>query len=79
MLLVGKQLADMGQQTCYKYWLKLKDTICPCLDYLQDLAPKIEFIEPVAQAGQGVIMKVRIEDNIYALKLVRLSPVSPYL
>lgn len=64
----------MGQQTCWKYWLKLKDTFCPCLDHLQDKAPKIEFVEPLGHSGQGVVMKVLIENKIYALKLVRLSP-----
>lgn len=57
--------------TCWKVWLKRKAEICPFLPDKRDIFPNIEFLELVSAAGHSYIFKVRHEDKICALKLVR--------
>ncbi|RAK94785.1 uncharacterized protein BO80DRAFT_18296 [Aspergillus ibericus CBS 121593] len=58
-------------------WLKYKDRICPFLPDRRDLAPQLEFLDLIADSMHSYMFKVRIDDHIYALKLVRITRQSP--
>ena len=60
-------------------WLKYKDKICPFLPDRRDLASQIEFLDLIADSMHSYMFKVRIHEQIYALKLVRMTRlVSPF-
>ncbi|OOG00888.1 hypothetical protein ASPCADRAFT_125899 [Aspergillus carbonarius ITEM 5010] len=50
-------------------WLKYKDKICPFLPDRRDLASQIEFLDLIADSMHSYMFKVRIHEQIYALKL----------
>ncbi|KAK2809505.1 hypothetical protein FQN50_003773 [Emmonsiellopsis sp. PD_5] len=62
----------MATQTCWNYWLQLKDEYCPHMKDLSNLAPEIKFLGVLAATWHAVLMKVQIDEKIYALKLYRL-------
>ncbi|KAK2751453.1 hypothetical protein FQN55_000728 [Onygenales sp. PD_40] len=70
---IGRQescMMDLTVPTCWKYWLKLKDEYCPyIMNGFSHLAPRVIFLPVLGHAGNSIVLKVQIEDRIYALKL----------
>ncbi|KAK2808549.1 hypothetical protein FQN50_004581 [Emmonsiellopsis sp. PD_5] len=61
--------------TCWKVWQKHRREYCPFLEDRRDLSHGYEFLELLAEAGHSHVIKVRLQGNIYALKLYNLKHV----
>ncbi|KKZ65934.1 hypothetical protein EMCG_08344 [[Emmonsia] crescens] len=58
--------------TCWNIWLKHRKQYCPFLEDRRDISSDIEFLELLAAAGHSYVIKVRLQGNVYALKLYTL-------